>query len=63
MNDTFSVRQLKELVDEAIHNGLENRPIYVRLGKDNRKHVKFLGYQVVKDGFFETICEEQNYGF
>ncbi len=30
----------------------------VRLGKDNRKDVKFLSYQVGKDGFFEIICEE-----
>lgn len=58
MDNTFSVRQLKELLDEAINNGLENHPVYVRLGKDNRKDVKFLKYQVGKDGFFEIICYE-----
>ena len=57
-HDTFSVRQLKELLDEAIRNGLENHPVYVRLGKDNRKDVKFLSYRVDIDGFFEIICEE-----
>ena len=57
-HDTVSIRQLKELLDEAIHNGLENHPVYVRLGKDNRKDIKFLSYQVGRDGFFEVICEE-----
>ncbi len=59
MDNTFSIREVKELLDEAIHNGLENNPVYVRLGKDNRKDVKFLSYQVGKDGFFELICEEE----
>ena len=60
MNDvfTFSTRSLKAMLDEAIHNGLENHPVYVRLGKDNRKDVKFVSYHIGKDGFFELICEE-----
>lgn len=59
MNNTVSIRMVKELLDEAIYNGLENYPVYVRLGKDNRKNVKFLKYQVGKEGFFELICEEE----
>ena len=58
MDNTFTIRQLKEMLDEAIYNGLENHPVYVRLGKDNRKDVNVLKYQVGKDGFFEIICEE-----
>ena len=54
------INELYNPIKEAIHNGLENHPVYVRLGKDNRKDVKFLSYQVGIDGFFEIICEEQN---
>ena len=58
MPETFSIKMIKELLDEAINNGIGERPAYVRLGKDTRKDIRFLNYQVGKDGYLEIICEK-----
>ena len=57
MAETFTIRQIKDLLDEAISNGLGDNPAYVRLGKDNRKDIKFIKYEAVREGNLEIICE------